>query len=164
MRGGWLHGWFGDHLFNTHLWALEREGVSRALFWGCLVCFSPFFGFHVFIGIALAMFFRANIPVTLLVQFITNPATVVFYYPAAYMLGARLLGEPLMYRDHLMEVMQHGGFRERFELLGQIGMPLFLGCFIVGLTTGTLGWSLARYFWPAPKVKAIEKNSEKLKN
>ncbi len=154
MRGGWLHGWFGDHLFSPHLWALEREGVSRAIFWGCLICFSPLFGLHFFLGIGAAMLFRANIPVTLVVQLITNPATVVVYYPAAYLLGAKILGHPVMYQQHLMEVMKHGGFRERLELLEQIGFPLVLGCTIVGLGTGFLGWALVRIFWKVPPGKA----------
>jgi uncharacterized protein (DUF2062 family) len=154
MRGGWLHGWFGDHLFSPHLWALEREGVSRALFWGCLICFSPLFGFQFVLGIAAAMFFRANIPVTLVVILLTNPATAVIYYPAAYLLGAKILGQPVMFHEHLMEVLKHGGFRERLEILEQIGFPLALGCTIVGLGTGFLGWALVRIFWrerPVPR-------------
>lgn len=142
-----MHGWFGDHLFNRHLWVLEPEGVSRALFWGCLICFSPFFGLHIFLGVAAAMLFRANIPVTLIIQFITNPATVLLYYPAAYALGAGLLGHPVLYRGRLMEVLRHGSWRDWLEIMGQIGAPLFLGCSIVGLVTGLLGWSLVRLFW-----------------
>ena len=147
-----MHGWFGDHLFNRRLWILDRDGVSRALFWGCLICFSPFFGLHFVMGIVAAMVFRANIPMTLLIQVITNPATVIIYYPAAYVLGARLLGEPVLYRKQLMHVLRHGGWEDKLDMMYQIGSPLILGCLLVGLVTGLIGWALVRIFWQQTPV------------
>ncbi|MDX6767198.1 MAG: DUF2062 domain-containing protein [Candidatus Methylacidiphilales bacterium] len=151
LRGGRLHRWFGDHLFNPHLWMLEREGVSRAMFWGLLICLSPFFGLHFILGIAVAMYFRANIPVTIIVQVLTNPATAVLYYPAAYALGARLLGHSVVHRSRLMEVLKGGSFQDWMNLLQQIWVPLFLGCFLCGITAAVTAWFLVNWCWPKAK-------------
>jgi uncharacterized protein len=148
LRGGRLHGWFGGHLFNPHLWRLEREGVSRAVFWGSLSSLSPFFGFHLLMGTGFAMCFRANIPVTMALQFITNPATIIFYYPAAYVLGCRLMGEAPMKVSKLRELFSHASFWDARHSIAEIWWPLCVGCLVCGLVVGTLGWALVRFFWP----------------
>lgn len=151
MRGGAMHRWFGEHLFNRHLWRLERDGLARAVFWGSLSAFSPFFGFHLVIGLTLAMVFRANIPATAAIQFITNPATILAYYPFAYWLGAHLLREPMVHPAELRGIFASGSIVRIWESLGTIGWPLFLGCTVCGLAFGGAGWLLVRIFWPSPR-------------
>jgi uncharacterized protein (DUF2062 family) len=155
LRGGWLHGWFGEHLFNPHLWRLERDGVARAFFWGSLSALSPFFGLHLIIGCTFAMVFRANIPVTVAVQFLTNPATIIFYYPAAYLLGSRLLGHKGMSAEQFRDLLQRDGFLDIWNTILQIWWPLLLGCSICGLVLGGLGWILVRLLAPAPKKRPV---------
>jgi uncharacterized protein (DUF2062 family) len=152
LKGGRLHRWFGDHLFNRHLWRLEREAVARAMFLGCLSSLSPFFGFHLLIGCSLAMCFRANIPVTVALQFLTNPATVIFYYPAAYMLGAELLGHQPMRVEKFRELIQVHDIQVLWAALSEIGWPLLLGCSLCGLALGSFLWALTRLLWPVRKT------------
>jgi len=149
LKGGMLHGWFGDHLFNSHLWRLEREGVALAMLLGSLSALSPFFGFHLLIGCSLAMIFRANIPVTAALQFITNPATVIFYYPSAYLLGARILGEPAMRVDRFRETLRSQDLGAIWNMAGDVFWPLFLGCTVCGVAFGACCWALVLLLWPA---------------
>lgn len=160
LKGGWLHNWFGDHLFNPHLWRLEREGVARAMFWGNLSALSPFFGFHLLIGCSLAMFFRANIPVTAALQFLTNPATIIFYYPFAYLLGSRLLGHHGMSAEKFRELLQLQDHSRLWAALTEIGWPLFVGCTICGIFFGSTCWVLVK-IWPErkPQVRSADRNS-----
>lgn len=148
MRGGRLHRWFGDHLFNRHLWRLEREGVARAMFLGNLSALSPFFGFHLIIGCSLAIFFRANIPVTAALQFITNPATILFYYPFAYLLGARLMGQQGIQAEEFRELIVSQSHGKIWLALQEIGLPLLLGCTVCGVVFGSCCWALVQILWP----------------
>lgn len=148
LKGGILHNWFGDHLFNPHLWRLEREGVALAMLLGCLCALSPFFGLHLLIGCSLAMIFRANIPLTAALQFITNPFTVIFYYPSAYLLGARILGEPAMRVENFREILRSQNLGAIWQVVSDIFWPLFLGCMVCGIAVGTLCWALVLLLWP----------------
>jgi len=151
LRGGWLHHWIGDHLFDKSLWRLQREGVARACLLGFPIACSPFMGFHILVAMPLGFFLRANLPVIFAIQLLTNIFTLVVYFPAAYVLGCRLTSEnPTPHYRQLAEVISHGQFdlllsRDFLPIL----WPLFVGCTVFGLVMGGLGYVLVMSCWPA---------------
>jgi uncharacterized protein len=153
MRGGRLHRWLGDSFFHKELWLFEKESVARALFLGCLIGCSPLIGAHVFISCFLAIPFRANLPLTFALQWMTNPFTIPLYYPAAFLLGCRVLGfRPEgfgSWRETLMEITRFhfGGLAVEMGELGKIIAALFTGCLLVGLILGLTGYAATHLFW-----------------
>lgn len=149
LRGGAIHQWIGGHVLARELWHLRKDTVARAWLCGVLVATSPFFGAHIVISLFVAVLVRANIPVTFVVQFITNPLTIPFYYPAAYVLGSWMLGESPRQISVLRDALQAGdGFwKLAYEFLKHGWMPLFLGCFVCGLVLALPGWLMIRVLW-----------------
>jgi len=140
LKGGRFHRWLGDHLLSAHLWVFHRGPVARGWLIGCMICTSPFFGLHLISAILLAMVFRANIPLTFLLQWATNMITIPVYYPLAYALGCWLLGQ------EMIVVGGWGGVLTHPDLL-MIFPSLFLGCTVVGAVSGLGGYAMIYAFW-----------------
>ncbi|MCX8509052.1 MAG: DUF2062 domain-containing protein, partial [Rhodobacteraceae bacterium] len=49
--------------------------IARGIFAGVFISFTPFFGFHFFGAIAIAMVLRGNVLAALLATFFGNPVT-----------------------------------------------------------------------------------------
>ena len=73
LRGTIGHKLFGDYLFDHSLWIPTQEGIARGIALGLFCGLLPIYGFQMILTMALAIFFRANISVSLLCTFITNP-------------------------------------------------------------------------------------------
>ncbi len=161
LHGSWLRHWVGDHVLAREMWHPRRESVARAWFWGILVATSPFFGLHLPISLLIAAVVRANIPATFIIQFVTNPFTIPFYYPAAYALGCWMLGENPNQIATLRQALSEGVWDFVIEFLQNSWLPLFLGCFVVGLVSAFVGWVLIKMFWPDPPViKVLRKQGQ----
>jgi len=132
LRGTLVHRWLGQRLFARELWRFQRDAVARGWLIGSIVGATPLVGLQLVLGVPLALWFRANLFITLLLIVATNPATVVVYYPFAFMVGCRLLGRaPADYH------WDNGPF-------WHAGFPLLLGGVAVGVAVGVLGYGLIR--------------------
>lgn len=131
---------FRRWLVDPNLWHLNRYSVSSAVFIGLLVAFIPL-PMHIITAAMLAIWWRANLPVSLAVIWISNPVTIPMQFFMAYKVGAALLAHPPL-------VLQ-------FELswqwlsneLSDIWQPLLLGCLVCGLSAAFLGAGLVRLAW-----------------
>lgn len=130
LRGTLAHRWLGDRLFSKDLWKLRRGPVARGWLIGALVGATPMVGLQLVIGIPAALWFRANLFLVVFLICLTNPATVVFYYPFAYLVGCWFLGRPA------------GDFDWRTA-----PVPFFLGSFLVGSIVGLVGFALTYLLW-----------------
>jgi uncharacterized protein (DUF2062 family) len=165
LRGGLLHGWLGDHLLSKELWRLRKDPVARACCIGFLVALSPFFGFHILISTAFAMIFRANIPVTFTIQWLTNVFTAPFYYTGAYLFGCWVLGIPgkraaiindicdnfwdyFLLKKHFHHVSGSGE-----KIFTEAVWPLFLGCTLLGIIFAVLTYLSVKMLWREKKAE-----------
>ena len=137
LRGGFIHRWVGESLFLKSFWIPQKDSIARAWLIGTLIATSPFFGFHLIIGLSLAILLRANLPLILILLFTTNPITAPFFYSFAFLLGCLLLNQPL----HTLH------FEASMTWLYQAGLPLILGCTLIGLVLGLGGYFLIRALW-----------------
>lgn len=137
LRGGFLHRCFGETLFLKSFWSWQKEPVARAWLIGCLVATSPFFGFHLIVGLSIAIVLRANLPTVLVLLFTTNPITAPFFYSFAYLLGCVLLNQPFTAFS----------FEPNLNWLLTAGLPLILGCSLIGLISGLGGYFFILNFW-----------------
>jgi uncharacterized protein (DUF2062 family) len=130
----------GSALHDHNLWHLHRRSVAGAFAVGLFWTFIPIPLQMVWAAIT-AIVTRVNLPISVMLVWITNPLTMgpIFYF--AYKLGQLMLGsEP-------MEISGDIGiewFQEHFD---DIWQPLFLGSFLISVTASIAGYVGMRIFW-----------------
>ncbi len=134
LQDTWLHRLLGERLFEKELWTFQRETVARGWFLGCLVGTTPFLGTHLLMGIPLAILTRSNLLVVLALIFATNPVTIGIFYPFAFWLGC------------LVTAHSAGEYQWTNLSVWHAGVPLCVGCTLIGGFTGLIGWLAIR--WP----------------
>ncbi|WML91213.1 DUF2062 domain-containing protein [Thiothrix lacustris] len=83
----------GDSLHLPCLWNLNRHNVAAAFAIGLFAMWIPV-PFQSVIAALLAVFFRANLPLAVVLVFVTNPVTMPPMLYGAYLLGAAIVGHP----------------------------------------------------------------------
>ncbi|MDE0768046.1 MAG: DUF2062 domain-containing protein [Opitutaceae bacterium] len=76
---------------RPHLWSFRTREVSIALYLGFVIALLPLFGIQFLLAIGAALTLRANLPVIMGAQLLTNPATFFLIYPAIGALGSQLI-------------------------------------------------------------------------
>lgn len=80
--------WFSNTARQrSFLWSFRVQEVVPALYAGLILAFLPLYGIQILLAFLLALLFRANLPVMVGLQFITNPLTVIPIYFTAFQIG-----------------------------------------------------------------------------
>ncbi|MDO5651604.1 MAG: DUF2062 domain-containing protein [Moraxella sp.] len=93
LRENRVIAWFAPFLTDPRLWHMNRGSLGRAVYIGVLCAFFPLPG-QMPLAIVGALLFRANVPMSVALTWITNPLTTIPVFWGAYWVGATLLGEP----------------------------------------------------------------------
>lgn len=131
---------FGGLLHDANLWHLNRRSVSSAFAVGLFFMWLPLPSQMVFAA-GTAILIRSNLPISVVLVWLSNPVTMppLFYF--AYKLGALLLGTPVM----------EFSFEFSMEWLGNemsmIWKPFLLGCLILGIISSVAGFVSIRLLW-----------------
>lgn len=132
-----LH-FLGDKLHDPNLWHLNRKSVSLAFAVGLFFAWVPT-PTQMAMAAAVALFVRANLPVSVALVWITNPITMppLFYF--AYRLGLWLLNKPQL----------DGGFSldTVFSSMADIGGPFLFGCLVLAISCSAIGYFGMQAFW-----------------
>ncbi len=111
------------------------------------MAFLPF-PFQMVFAAAAAIFFRVNLPLSVVLVWITNPITIppMFYF--AYRVGTSITGdeatlEPFQFS---VEWLQSAGF--------DILIPLIVGSLVCATISSIIGYSLILWIW---RWRVIEK-------
>ena len=133
-------GFLGARLQQPNLWHFNRHSIAKAVAIGLFCTWLPFPFQSVFAAIS-ALFFRANIAISVALVFITNPITIppLFYF--AYQLGNLVLGR------ESIDLSINLSLNWLTDSLSQIWQPLFLGCFLLGLFCSMLGYLVVQVSW-----------------
>jgi uncharacterized protein len=92
-RGGWMRAaWYVVHRLRRLPDPAHR--ISRGIFAGVFVSFTPLFGLHFFAAALIAWILRGNILAALLATFFGNPITFPIIAAMSVELGAWILGMP----------------------------------------------------------------------
>lgn len=86
---------FAPFLADARLWHMNRNSLMRAIVVGVLVAFLPLPG-QMLMALVGALIFRANVPMSVALTWLTNPVTSIPIFWVAYWLGANILGEPII--------------------------------------------------------------------
>ncbi len=76
---------------RPYLWSFRVREVSIALYIGFVIAFLPLVGIQFILAFAAAWTLRANLPVIMGTQLVTNLATMWAIYPALGLFGDRII-------------------------------------------------------------------------
>jgi uncharacterized protein (DUF2062 family) len=142
---------FGPWLQHHNLWHLHRRcvagGIAVGLFAGLIPGSNPV---QFTAGALLAIAFRVNLPLAILVTLYSNPFTIVPLYFLAFKLGQVALlqgGEVAPFPAGL----EDKGFTEwlpaAFAWLTSVGKPLLIGIPLLATLLAVAGYLATDWFW-----------------
>lgn len=131
---------FGELLHDPNLWHLTRRSASVAFMIGLSIAFVPLPS-QMILATLCAIAFRANLPLSVCLVWVTNPVTMPVVFYLAYKVGALLLG--VRVESFNFELSWDWVMHDLLPLW----QPLLLGCLVCGLFTGLLGSFLVNTLW-----------------
>lgn len=133
-------GFLGSILNEPNLWHINRHGVSRAFLIGVFFCFIPM-PFQMAAAAFCAIWFNANLPLSVIVVWISNPITMppIFYFN--YKVGAWALNRPVLDFEFQLSISWIS------ERLLEIGIPLYLGSLIVATLSACVAYLVIQFLW-----------------
>jgi uncharacterized protein len=140
-------GWAGKFARERkYLWSFRYREVAIALYAGSIVAFLPIMGIQIPVALGLALLLRANLPVFVGLQLITNWVTAVPIYYVCYDVGRivlKLFGVHVeaLGREELRLFIEHAAAQDwaaNGHLLLRVFLVTSLGGAIVGSFAGTV--------------------------
>lgn len=122
-------------LGDPNLWHINRHSLAAAAFIGVFCAFLPI-PLQMAVAALLAIRFQANLPLSLVLVWLTNPVTWVPVFFLTYRIGAWILGLPVSPPEHVSV-----GW-----MLQQLP-PLWLGSVLCGLLLGGLSFGAVKLAW-----------------
>jgi uncharacterized protein (DUF2062 family) len=140
---------FGHWLQHPNLWHLHRRSVAGGVAVGLFCGLIP--GPLQMIGSTLlAVLFRVNLPVALIITFYTNPFTIVPLYALAYEMGAWASGAhsgvPVVHLS-FPELHWHSWIHELWDWIRTLGKPLLIGLPLLAASLAIIGYFAVRVAW-----------------
>ena len=149
-------GVLGESIFERELWSINKHTLSRAiaigLFWGWMPMF-----FQMIPAAFCAVYFRANLPLSLAGVWVSNPITMPPMMYIGYEFGNIILGIDPLFDKFEASVEWIGSV---FSLIWQ---PLLMGTLIIGIVSAILGFISIHIIWKIiayRKLKKLKQNSK----
>ncbi|HSS64711.1 MAG TPA: DUF2062 domain-containing protein [Gammaproteobacteria bacterium] len=131
---------FGRLMHSPNLWHLNRHSVAWGVSIGLFMAFVPV-PFQMLLAVAAAIALNANLPVSVVVVWISNPITVAPLFYSAYKVGALLLGtQPKSIRFEI-------SLEWLMTRLVDVWEPFLLGCFVLAVSSALLGHIAVKIIW-----------------
>ncbi len=144
----------GDTLHLPYLWHLNRRNVASAFAIGLFCMWIPI-PFQSIIAALLAVFFRANLPLAVVLVFVTNPVTMPPMLYGAYLVGAAIVGHPPagFNFEPSLDWLMNG--------LILIWKPFLLGIFITAVLSSLVGYYGVHLLWRLHMLKHLKERRER---
>ena len=144
--------WFGPRLQHHNLWHLHRRSVAGGMAAGLFAGLIPGSNPVQFTAAALlAIVFRVNLPVAVLVTLYSNPFTIVPLYYLAFKLGQLAL---LQSGDDIPPLplgLEGKGLGEwlpaMLHWLASVGKPLVIGLPLLAVVLAPIGYFAVDWAW-----------------
>ena len=118
----------------------EPHVIALGVAVGAGVSFTPFLGFHILLGLAMAYVVGGNLVATALGTAIGNPLTFPFIWASTYRLGRMILGTPHVRGEE--NIAQSMAARS-FEAIWPILKPMVVGSVPLGIVGGAVTYVVA---------------------
>lgn len=139
--------WFATSIRQRDfLWTFRTKAAIPALYAGCILTFMPLYGIQLALALALAFLLKANLPILVGLQLISNPLTILPIYYIAYQIGRFFVmifgveGPHLNMQelDLLLRSFRSGDWGANVEYLLMVFALTNLGGAIIGTFVGTV--------------------------
>jgi len=141
---------FGTALHHPNLWHLNRKSVAGGTAIGLFCGLVPG-PLQMLSAALLAILFRVNLPVSVILTWYTNPFTIVPLYYIAYKLGMFVTGgsgKILPGGDlDLLALPIMEWIPALYSWVASMGRPFVLGLFLLALILAVAGYLLAIAAW-----------------
>jgi len=150
-------GFISQWLHTSDVWHLNRSSVCRSFFIGLFWMAIPIPSQMITAALS-AILFRANLPISIALVWLSNPFTMppIFYFN--YIIGSWFLGN-----SPIDAIVFELSWNWIIHTLGELWLPLYLGSVIVGITIGTLGYFGVSLFWRWHVVQRWQARRKKTK-
>lgn len=132
--------WLKGLLHDPNLLHINRQSVSLAVFIGVFCAFIPL-PIQTLIAALMALWWHANLAISVILVWISNPLTIPPIFYLTYKLGAWLLGRTPS--EHQITL--------NWEWFGSVGshilLPLALGSLVVALVAATVSYCAVFWLW-----------------
>lgn len=141
---------FGHWFADPRLWHINRRSVARSVAAGAIGGLVPG-PLQMITAALLALIFRCNVPVAILITLYSNPLTIGPLYWLAYQLGNLVL--QVNGREDLpaLPALQDHALSEWLSLLLEwtwsLGWPLAVGLPLLGTILAVTGYLLTDWGW-----------------
>ena len=150
---------FGSLLTHHNLWHLHRRsvagGVAAGMFAGLIPGSNPV---QFTAAALLAIGFRVNLPIAVIVTLYSNPFTIVPLYYLAFKLGKLVVMDSSAAMPDLAFQLEGKGFREwmpaALDWLTSVGKPLLIGLPLLAVLLAAISYPLVRIGWRCHVVHA----------
>lgn len=134
--------WFAETARKRpYLWSFRVREVSIALYLGLVIAFLPLVGLQIILAFAAAWTLRANLPIIMGAQLVTNLATMWAIYPALGFLGNRIIA--LLGLDSLD------------SRIGQTAYSMVIGGVVAGVTIAFILDMVYRFAFSQAKKRPV---------
>lgn len=127
--------YLGIRFNDPLLWMINRNTISRAAAIGLFCAYLPM-PMEMLPAALLAMLWRANLPLSIVLVWLSNPFTWIVIYTPPYLLGSVLLGETGLSISHIT-----------LQTMMQELAALWLGCLIFGIALACAAYFAVRMVW-----------------
>jgi uncharacterized protein (DUF2062 family) len=131
---------FGEWLHRPNLWHLSRRSVAGAFAVGLFFAWMPV-PFQMVFAAGTAIWLGKNLPISVVLVWLTNPLTMTPMFYFAYLVGTWIVGEPV--GDFSFEL----SFEWLLNELYAIWKPFLIGCFTMAISSSLLGYAVIQGIW-----------------
>lgn len=128
-------GVLGALLGDPNLWHINRHSLAGAAFIGIFCSLVPI-PMQMLLAAVLAVRFKCNLPLSIVLVWWTNPLTIVPVFYFTYRVGAWMLGMPIAPPQPV-----------NFAWLVEQMLPLWLGSLVCAVLAGGLAWLTVKAIW-----------------
>jgi hypothetical protein len=138
--------WLKNAFLRRELWYINRRTVAAAALIGLFVAMIPL-PLQMLIAASAALLFGANLPISVVLVWLSNPITVLPISWLSLCTGCWLLKKDIHAYEQLL--YQPWQWDTLATLLGMAWLPLLAGSLVIGLLLGLSGYYLTHFFWRA---------------
>lgn len=132
---------------RAYIWSFRVENAMPAIYAGSILTLMPIYGIQIPTALFLALVLRANLPIMMGLQIVSNPITAVPLWLADYQIGRIILGvlgvevAPLNRSElrTLLDSFLHGDWGNKFDSLFIVFGVTSLGAVVMGTFFGLIG-------------------------
>ncbi len=126
-------------IHKENLWHVNRNSIANAFAVGLFCVFIPI-PFQMIPAALIAVWVGANIPVSVLLVWISNPLTVAPIFYLCYKLGQLILQTP-------MSEFHNSSDMNQIMKISHLWQPFLLGCFVMSCISSIVGYTVVKVLW-----------------